>query len=216
MDVVPTTTAPSRGPRSDATANRQAILDAAAAALNADPDASIDTIAAAAGLSRRAVYGHFASRDQLLTAVWTVGAARIGASILGLSHPDARVQIALYGATLWSQIEHTRVMAQLALRGDQRDQVTAALQPARTALRHTVERGVTEGTLRSDIAASILAELIEAAAIAVLDLSMRTDLGEGAAALVMLNGLSAAGVDWRTADELIRTTPELSAAVNGR
>ena len=55
-----------RAPRSDAAKNRAALLDAARSELNRDPDASLDTIAAAAGLSRRAVYGHFPSRDALI------------------------------------------------------------------------------------------------------------------------------------------------------
>ena len=55
-----------RAPRSDAAKNRTALLDAARVELNRDPDASLDTIAAAARLSRRSVYGHFPSRDALI------------------------------------------------------------------------------------------------------------------------------------------------------
>lgn len=55
-----------RAPRRDAASNREALLDAARAILNRDPEASLDTIAAAAGLTRRAVYGHFPSRNTLL------------------------------------------------------------------------------------------------------------------------------------------------------
>ena len=68
-----------RDPRRDATANREAILSAAAVALNEDIDASLETIAARAGLSRRAVYGHFATRDELLVEVFTRGARRLAA-----------------------------------------------------------------------------------------------------------------------------------------
>ena len=91
---------PTRAPRRDATANREAILAAAAAALNEDIDTSLEAIAARAGLSRRAVYGHFASRDDLLVDVFTRGAARLAALLDPVSHPDARVEIALFGATL--------------------------------------------------------------------------------------------------------------------
>ena len=66
MGCVTTTEQPSRAPRRDATENRAALLDAAKTCLQHDPDASIETIAASAGLSRRAVYGHFPSRDDLV------------------------------------------------------------------------------------------------------------------------------------------------------
>ena len=78
---MPTTNSPQpRAPRRDATENREAILVAAAAALNEDIDASLETIAARAGLSRRAIYGHFATRDDLLAEVLTRGAAQRGRS----------------------------------------------------------------------------------------------------------------------------------------
>jgi AcrR family transcriptional regulator len=69
-----TSTAPERAPRKDAAENREAILRAAALLLNDDPDASLEAIAAAAGLSRRALYGHFATRDDLLRELVVLGA----------------------------------------------------------------------------------------------------------------------------------------------
>lgn len=42
------------------------LLDAAAAALAQDPDASMADVAAAAGLTRATLYRHFGSREQLL------------------------------------------------------------------------------------------------------------------------------------------------------
>ncbi|WP_084773001.1 TetR/AcrR family transcriptional regulator [Nonomuraea candida] len=55
--------------RADARRSRAAILDAAVQVLNADADASVDTIATAAGVSRQTVYAHFPSREQLLAGV---------------------------------------------------------------------------------------------------------------------------------------------------
>ncbi|WP_426516581.1 TetR/AcrR family transcriptional regulator [Diaminobutyricibacter sp. McL0618] len=201
-----------RAPRRDAAENREAILLAAAAALNDDIDASLETIAARAGLTRRAIYGHFATRDDLLVETFTRGAARIGSSVLPLSDPDARVEIALYGATLWAEVGHVRVAAQLAVRGPHRARVAEALEPARLKLLATVERGIADGTLRGDIEAPTLARLIEAAAIAVLDEATRTGMSDDEGRrLVMLNGLGTAGIGWREADELIQKTPVLRA-----
>lgn len=202
-----------RAPRSDSARNREAIIEAAAAALNDDIDASLETIAARAGLSRRAIYGHFATRDDLLIETFTRGAARIGGSLVPVSHPDARVEIALYGATLWSEVEHVRVAAQLAVRGPHRALVAEALEPARALLLATVRRGIADGVLRDDIDATTLARLIEAAAVAVLDEATRSGLSDAEGhRLVMLSGLGAAGLGWREAEELIAITPELHYA----
>jgi AcrR family transcriptional regulator len=55
--------------RADADRSRTAILTAAIALLDESPDAGLDRIAAAAGVTRQTVYAHFASRDALLSAV---------------------------------------------------------------------------------------------------------------------------------------------------
>nr|WP_236609587.1 TetR/AcrR family transcriptional regulator [Leifsonia xyli] len=202
---------PTRTPRRDATANREAILVAAAAAFTEDIDASLETIAARAGLSRRAIYGHFATRDELLTAVFTRGAARLAALLGPVSHPDARVEIALYGATLWAGVEHIRVSAALAVRGPHRAEVVTALDPARERLRTTVQRGMAAGAIRADLDRETVTRLIENAAVSVLDEATRTGLSDADGhRLVMLAGLSAAGMGWQEAGTLIDGTPELA------
>jgi AcrR family transcriptional regulator len=55
--------------RADAQRSISAILDAAVQVVGARPDASVEEVAAAAGVSRQTVYAHFASRDVLLAAV---------------------------------------------------------------------------------------------------------------------------------------------------
>lgn len=60
---------PRRRRRADAERSRSAILDAACRVLNERPQASIEDIAAAAGVTRQTVYAHFASRERLIGAV---------------------------------------------------------------------------------------------------------------------------------------------------
>src|SRR4051794_8556280 len=200
-----------RAPRRDATANREAILGAAAVALNEDIDASLESIAARAGLSRRAVYGHFATRDELLVEVFTRGARRLAALLDPVSHPDPLVEIALFGATLWAEVEHVRVSAALAVRGPHRAMVGTALDPARERLRETVRRGMESGRIRTDLDRETVTRLIENAAVSVLDEATRSRLTpEAGHRLVMLAGVGAAGMGWREAGELIASTPELA------
>jgi AcrR family transcriptional regulator len=55
--------------RADAERSRAAILDAACRVLSEDPEARIEEIAQAAGLTRQTVYAHFPSRERLIGAV---------------------------------------------------------------------------------------------------------------------------------------------------
>lgn len=70
--VFVTSTSTERGSspkRADARKNIAAIIDAATACLARDPDASVNDIAAAAGVGRVTLYGHFESRGALVAEV---------------------------------------------------------------------------------------------------------------------------------------------------
>lgn len=58
-----------RAKRADALRNIEAIVDAATRLLSVDPDASLNEIAAAAGVGRITLYGHFDSRTALVREV---------------------------------------------------------------------------------------------------------------------------------------------------
>lgn len=202
---------PARAPRRDAAENRVAILDAAISELNHDPDASLETIASAAGLSRRSIYGHFSTRDELVAELNDRGIARVTAALAPIRHPDARVALALVGARLWSEVEDVRVTAQLAIRGPRREIVASGLDPVRRGVLAIVRQGIDAGQLRTDIESSTLARLIEGAALSVLDEAVRADIShEEGHRLVMLVALSTAGLSWREAAELIDASPELA------
>jgi AcrR family transcriptional regulator len=199
-----------RTPRRDAVDNRAALLGAARLVLNRDPDASLEAIAAEAGLSRRAVYGHFATRDDLVGEVVALGVARVADALTTVRHPDPLVRLAVIAAELWREVEHVRVMAMFAVRGPLVELVTDALQPLRSRVLETVREGAEAGSIRTDIDPGVLARLIEDAAIAVLDESNRQPLDSRTGRrLAMLAVLGTAGLDWRHANRLIETTPEL-------
>jgi len=74
-----------------------------------------------------------------------------------------------------------------------------------------VARGIAQQQLRTDMDLDTVARLIENAAVSVLDEATRTGMSRAAGhRLVMLAGLSAAGLGWREADALVAGTPELA------
>ncbi|THG34159.1 TetR/AcrR family transcriptional regulator [Glaciibacter flavus] len=196
--------------RRDAEENAVALLDAAAELLVVDPDASLETIASRAGLSRRAVYGHYANRDELIAATIERGAARL-TSLAAPAPSDAPpVALATLGARLWGAVEQVRMVASFALRGPHAHRVAAALQPVRDRLAAILSAGVSDGSLRSDIPIATLAHLVERAAIDVLEEAAETGLSrEDGHRLVMLMTLGAAGLSATDAGTLIAATASL-------
>lgn len=192
-----------RAPRRDATANRAALLEAAKTVLQGDPDASLETIASAAGLSRRAVYGHFPSRDDLVREVVTAGAARVAAAMPTTSDlvalpPAAR--LAAIAVTLWSEVSHVRSMARVAIRSPFSESVAEVFAPLRTQVRDACALGIADGAMRDDVDAATLGRLVEGACIAVLDEATRSGTSdEDGRRMVVLSALGMAGIDWRTA-----------------
>jgi len=74
------TATPARRRRSDARRSIDAVVDAARTMLGERPDASMEDIAAAAGVTRQTVYAHFPSRDALIAAILhAVGAETVAA-----------------------------------------------------------------------------------------------------------------------------------------
>jgi AcrR family transcriptional regulator len=200
-----------RARRKDAASHREAILDAAAGLLVQDPATPLEPIARHAGLTRRAVYGHFGGRDELIDAVLIRAAARLTAEVDPISHPDPRVELALHASRLWAESDDVRLLTLLASDGRHRDQVARMLEPVRLRLRATVERGVASGAMRDDVEPGSLARLIEATALSVLSESTRTFLAPARGHLLVISCvLGIAGMAWREVDELVARTPVLA------
>ncbi|MCT1478606.1 TetR/AcrR family transcriptional regulator [Microbacterium sp. p3-SID336] len=199
-----------RAPRRDAVENRAGILAAARAALALDPHASIDVIARSAGLSRRTLYGHFDDRDALIRELVSSGAQRFNAIAASVHDDDPRVALARLAARLWQEAAHVQVAAALALDETHVAHTAQALAPLRSALAALVQRGQDDGSFRTDLAAPVVARLIEEMARAVVS---RTDADStGAGDLAVRSVLSIAGLSWREADELLAAHPDIAAA----
>lgn len=197
--------------RRDASENRERILAAAVLAIQANPAARLDDIAAEAGLSRRALYGHFATRDELLEEVFARGAARIAAAVLPVDDADPALAVALIASRLWGEVAHIRANASIALRDPFRQRTSLVLKPLRDRLGEIVQLGIDSGRFRQDIDAPVLARLIEGAALAVLEEATHSKLDvDDGNRLVVLNTLACAGIPWREAPAVIATSTELS------
>ncbi|MDM4762259.1 TetR/AcrR family transcriptional regulator [Galbitalea sp. SE-J8] len=201
-------------PRSDAARNRERIVEAARVELNRDPEASLDTIATAAGIGRRTLYGHFATRDALLQELLDRGVARVLAAFDADAvrpHPDPVLDLCLIAVTLWHEVESTRVMTLFAVRGPFRSQTIAALARVRARALDDVRRGQAGGGIRTDIDDRTLAHLLEEGILTVLDEATTEGLDDETVHGVLLRlVLGLLGLGWRDAAALIDSTPALT------
>lgn len=205
-----TTTASARAPRSDAARNRAEILRAAQEVIARDPRASIDAIAAAAGLSRRALYGHFADRDALLAEVIALGAERFNAIAATVDDADPRVALARLAARLWREAASVRASVTLALDDAHVADTARALDPLRARLRRIAHAGAAAGAFRRDLDADLVAALVEETARATL---RELDAGRAdAASIVVRVVLSVAGLAWTEQEALLAAHPEIVEA----
>jgi AcrR family transcriptional regulator len=78
-----------RRQRPEARQSIAAVMDAAIQVLASRPDASMDEIARAAGVSRQTVYAHFPSRDALIDAVIERGTAEFTSLLDGMDLDQA-------------------------------------------------------------------------------------------------------------------------------
>lgn len=204
------TTTIRRARRSDATANRAALIGAAQSLLAIDPHASLDAIAQAAGLSRRALYGHFADRESLLREVIAIGARRFNAIAEHTDDPDPRVALAHMAARLWREASAVRASANIALDDAHVADTVVALAPLRRRVRELTRAGVDSGAFRGDMTPRLLAFLVEETARATLR-ELRLTETDGASTVVRVV-LSIVGVHWTEQVALLADHPELVAA----
>ncbi|TWV33843.1 TetR/AcrR family transcriptional regulator [Streptomyces misionensis] len=164
-------TAMTTGNPSRADANRRRILDVALAELLRDPDASMDQIARAAGVVRRTVYGHFPSREALIStltdeAVQALAdadaAARTGAD-------DPARALARSVLALWATADRYRLLIALAQRTVTVQGIRERLAPVRAAKIRVLQQGLDEGVFTSPLPAPALAYVHEQTLFAVME-----------------------------------------------
>ncbi|ARP72427.1 TetR/AcrR family transcriptional regulator [Streptomyces pluripotens] len=194
------------GNTSRADANRRRILDVALAELLRDPDASMDQIARAAGVVRRTVYGHFPSREALISTL-------VDDAVAALVDADARARakvtdpaeaVARSVLAVWDIADRYRLLIALAQRTVTVQGIRERLAPLREGKVQLLQRGLDEGVFHSPLPAPALAYVHEQMLFAVMEavndgLLPAQEAGRSATVTV----LTAAGVPTAKATALV-------------
>jgi TetR/AcrR family transcriptional repressor of mexCD-oprJ operon len=146
-----------RGQRADARRNIAAILDAALACLVRDPDASIGEIAAAAGVGRVTLYGHFPSRAELVDAVFARAVAEADEALDSVDLTgDPRQALARLVASSWQIVNRHRMLLRAAQHTLDPERLRDHHQRPLRRVERLIARGRREGAFRTDLPAAWL------------------------------------------------------------
>jgi len=146
--------------RADAKRNVAAILAAATDCLAKNPDTSVAEIAAAAGVGRMTLYGHFKTRTDLLDAVLTRVVAEahetLGAVDVG---GDPRDAVARLVAASWLIVDRLRNILTAAQRELPAERIREAHDLVLGRVQSLIERGRATDAFRTDLPVSWLVSL---------------------------------------------------------
>lgn len=143
--------------RADARRNVRAILDAAAVCLSRDPDASVAEIARTAGVGRVTLYGHFASRAELVDAVVARAIEEGDAALdqVDLSG-DARDALVRLVEQRWLTIVQIGSLVTAAFDALSEERMRELHARPMQRVECLVERGRADGAFRTDLPATWL------------------------------------------------------------
>jgi TetR/AcrR family transcriptional repressor of mexCD-oprJ operon len=143
--------------RADARRNIDAILAAGRQCLSRDPDASVNEIAASAGVGRVTLYGHFPNRAALVTAVTTRALDEFAAALdaVDLSGDPRDALVRLVDATWRPTAESTLLVVAAERTLTSEDLFAAHGQPAQRVV-DFIDHGRAEGAFRTDLPTSWL------------------------------------------------------------
>lgn len=191
--------APGGAPRrADARRNVAAILAAAAACLADNPVATVAEIAAAAGVGRMTLYGHFKTRADLLDAVLGQVVAEAHAALDAVDVTgDPRAALARLVAATWLIVDRLRHVLEAAQRELPAERVRQAHELVLGRVRALIERGQGAGQFRADLPLAWLVSLamtvMHAAAAEVSAGRLAADQAPSVVAGTLLAALTAPG-----------------------
>jgi AcrR family transcriptional regulator len=165
---------------------RDRILDVALDVLGENPDAGMGDIAAAAGVVRRTVYGHFPSRLDLVRTLTQRAVTEMTAVLTEAdsSHAEADATWVDFIARLWPVAHRYRVLLALR-RGEYGEAIHSLLGPVDELLADLVKRGQDSDVFAQHLPAGILSQLAYVVVFTIAD-SDRSPLGARAATITSL------------------------------
>ena len=138
--------------RADARRNIAAILDAATDCLARDPEVSIAGIAAAAGVGRITLYGHFRTRADLIDAVLLQTVERADAILDATdTSGDPADALARLVASSWQIVNQFRNILLAAQRELPAERIRGVHDRILRRVQSLIERGQRTGTFRRDL-----------------------------------------------------------------
>ncbi len=143
--------------RADATRNTERIIESATACLLTRPDATMTEIARAAELGRVTLYGHFASRAELVDAVTARVLGRSDRALAGIDlggDPRAGLVRLLHG--MWRQLDQSRGILAAATQELSEERIWELHADLATRVDGLIRRGRDEGAFRNDMPATWL------------------------------------------------------------
>jgi len=170
------------------TKTRNRILDVAREVLGGNPEAGMGDIAAAAGVVRRTVYGHFPSRGDLVRSLTQQAAGEITAVLAEVDSAETSADVVWvdFVARLWPLAHRYRVLVAFR-RGEYGDEIHALLGSVDTAVAALVQRGQDDNVFARHLPAAVLSQLAFAAVFSIADHDSSVEvLGARAAAITAL------------------------------
>ncbi len=149
---------------------RDRIVDVALDVLGENPDAGMGEIAAAAGVVRRTVYGHFPSRLDLIRTLTERAVAEMTAVLTeaGASAAEADATWVEFIARLWPVAHRYRVLLALR-RGEYGEAIHSLFGPVDELLADLVERGQASDVFARYLPAGVLSQLAYGVVFAIAD-----------------------------------------------
>jgi len=167
---------------------RNRILDVALDVLGENPDAGMGDIAAAAGVVRRTVYGHFPTRADLVGTLTERAVGEMTAVLTEAEASDGAADAAWadFITRLWPLVRRYRVLLELR-RGEYGAAIHALLGPLDDGLADLVQRGQDSGVFGRHLPADILSQVAYAAVFSIADHDLsHGNLDAGAATMTSL------------------------------
>jgi AcrR family transcriptional regulator len=149
---------------------RHRILDVALEVLGENPDAGLGDVAAAAGVVRRTVYGHFPTRADLVRTLTERAVGEMTAVLTEAEATEGAADAAWadFITSLWPLVRRYRVLLALR-RGEYGATIHALLGPLDDGLANLVQRGQNSGMFGRHLPATILSQVAYAAVFSIAD-----------------------------------------------